>query len=160
MHFLESGHRPAEVLECRAAEEEIERLVFEWHARRVALAKIDLDPATGAVPLGKPDEGAADVESGDIVSAERGKLDCEITWAGRHFQNPATGGEPIRHSPCERLEILHRFLGHGGIPLGDETLHSQTFVGLYRYRMFHKCSFVSRVRAGAPRTQSKSANAR
>jgi len=64
-HFLQCANGLAEVLESRAANQEIEGVVGERHAGCVALAEVYADAAFGCLLTCDLDKGVADVESGD-----------------------------------------------------------------------------------------------
>src|SRR5262249_54109521 len=123
-HFLKRGYWMAEVLECGAAEQKVERLVGEWHCRGVALLKVDRDSGLHGIAACDFDEAAADVEPTDTIGTELRERDGEVTGTGRDFQHAAFRCETASRAEGRSFELIQRFLRQRRVPPGDETFHS------------------------------------
>ena len=124
MHLLECSDRLGEILEGRAADQEVEGFVSERQVGSIAAAKIDLHSGVEGVRTSDLDKRFADVQAGDFILAEFCQFNGKITRTGRDFQNLGTWGNLLGDASCQRLEFLERFLGQAGVPSGDGTLHA------------------------------------
>jgi hypothetical protein len=92
-HLLQRANRLAEVLECRAAKQEVEGVVGEWHAGSVALAELDAHACVRGFLAGDFDKRVADVEAcGGVISKLR-QLDAKVAGARRNFEHRAAPGK-------------------------------------------------------------------
>jgi hypothetical protein len=61
VHFAQRSHGIAEILECRAADDEVERVVRKRKRRGIALAELDIDSWPRRIVGCHADERSADV---------------------------------------------------------------------------------------------------
>ncbi len=107
-HFLQGANGLAEIFEGRAAQQEVERVISEGHARRIALPEVHVDARFGGLLARDFDEGVADVEAGDGVVAKFRQLDAEIARAGGNFKHLLATRELGRDLPRELDEFIQR----------------------------------------------------
>src|SRR5579859_5061787 len=111
MDCIERGNRVWEILERCFAEDEVEGRVWKWHASYVALAEVDVHARVSGVGGGDTHERVADVQAGDGVVAQSGKLDGGIAGARGDLQH---GRDRRGHVP--RLRRTPRIeLGGNGL---------------------------------------------
>ena len=123
-HFLQGTNRLSEVLESRAAQEEVESIVREGHLGSIALPEVDVHARLGGFLAREFDKGMADVESGDRVRTELGELDGEIARARRDLEHGATGRELAADSQRELCEFVERLASVDRVPLRDHSFHA------------------------------------
>jgi hypothetical protein len=103
---LQCSDRLGKILEGGAAKQEVERLIFEGHAGRVAPLKIDLDSSLGCVPASDFDESVADIETSDTAASELRQFDCEVTWPWCDLKHLASGWDLIGDAPGQHFEFV------------------------------------------------------
>src|SRR5262245_63657208 len=105
MHLTQGSIRVAEVLECRTADDKIERILWKGHCRCIAEPKIHADARPRGGITRDADERSADVEAGDPIGSELGKLDGEIAGSRCDLQDVRVRGKLRGDALGGRLEI-------------------------------------------------------
>ena len=82
--------------------------------------------------MGDLNESAANIKASDPVAAEFGEFNREVSRPWRYFKHPASARDFFGNAPGERLKFIERPVRERGVPLGGETLHSETLVRLLR----------------------------
>ncbi len=141
IHLLQCPHWLREILERRAAQQEIERLVCKRHTRCVAVPEIDIHPCRHGIPPRDLDKRVADTEARDPVAAELRQFDRKVSRARRDFEHRASRPGLRRNPPRQRLEILSRFARERSVPPGCGALHAHPFVSLLRDCLAHELPF-------------------
>ena len=96
----------------------------------IAQPEFDIVPGPARVLGGDPDERLADVEPGDPVGAEPGKLDRQISGTGRNLQDLRAGRQPIGEHARGAAEILDVARGILGVLMRDDAFHADAPIGL------------------------------
>jgi len=122
VHFTQRGHRIAEILECRAADDEVECLVRKRQRGGIALAELGIDGRPGRLLGCHADERSADVDAGDPIVSELGKLDREIAGARRHFEHTRARRHLRGDPPGAGLEVGSKLCGILGVPARQHSL--------------------------------------
>src|SRR2546428_10738636 len=116
VHLVQGAGRIHEVLERGLADDQVERLGWQGHARRVARNEVDAHPRLPGVLTCDPDERPADVQTGHVKSAESGHLDGEVPRPWGHLEHIRAGrqvlGELQSLPPvCAALALIVRAMG-------------------------------------------------
>src|SRR5579862_9114166 len=80
--------------------------------------------------MGDFDERLADVQAGDSIVAELGEFNGEVSRPGGDFQDVGIGRKLFRDLASQRFEVFEGFPGKIRVPLGDESFHPETSLGL------------------------------
>ena len=86
-HLAKRAHGIGEILERRAAQQEIKAGFGKRHLRGVSFPEIHLDLFLPGIPFGDLHEAFADIQAGDFVFSDLGQLDRKEARTRRDFEN-------------------------------------------------------------------------
>src|ERR1700752_4515642 len=129
VYFADRLHRLGKILKCRNADDEIKRLIFEWHLRCIAMTKIYIHICVPCILLRDLDKRLADFKRGDFISASLCKFDSEKPWSRRHLKDICVCWQNI----FDFIEYSFLFRSTTcifRIPLGNHAFHRQSLIWL------------------------------
>ena len=94
-HLAKGSHRIGEILEGRAAEQEIKAGFRKRHLRSVSFAEIHLDVFLLGISFGDLHKALADIEAGDFVFSDFGQLNRKEARTRRNFEHLCARRQPL-----------------------------------------------------------------
>ena len=107
VHLVERLQRAGEILERRAADDEIEPVAGEGQVGGVAVFEIDVHAGLARVLAGDAHEGAAGIEPDHAAAGKLGDFDRQIAGTGRDFEHAGVIADIRRDAPRRCLQLLH-----------------------------------------------------
>ena len=110
----------------RLADHQVKAVVIEGHLRGIAQAEIHLHAGRRRILAGNLHKGFADIQPGDLETAQFRQLDAEITRPRRNLEHPAAGWQLLRQFLGHPPVALHVFGSILRIPARNRPFHTQT----------------------------------